>query len=653
MYSIGVDTGGTFTDFVFYDGENFSIEKVLSTPNNPSLAIIEGLEKHLGELTEISALIHGTTVATNALLEKKGALTCLITTKGFEDVLEIKRQNREELYNLFWNSRPPLVDRKFRVGLTERVSSKGQVLKHIKYEELEEIVDFILENKVESIAVSLLNSYVNSQNEQIISSRLFELKIPYTVSSELVPEFREYERTSTTVINSYLIPKVKEYMNYLGESLEGIDVGVMQSNGGLFSLDQSSREPSKIILSGPAGGVVGAFKISEASGRSKIITYDMGGTSTDISLCNEEISFTTENSVDNYPVKVPMIDISTIGSGGGSIAYIDDGGALKVGPASAGADPGPACYGKGEIPTVTDANLVLGRIDPKMFLGGNMNIFPERSFSAIKSLGIPGLNVFEIAESIIDIVNSNMEKALRLISIGKGFDPREFTLVSFGGAGGLHACELAKSTGINEVLFPLNPGTLSAFGMLVADSFKDYSHTQFYIADKEVLSILDEKFAELEEKARNDLKTDNLVFERYIDARYKRQSHELSLPFTDKLISNFHSLHDRVFGYFRKQDDVEIVTLRLRAYLSKQNIDLPLLNNKTSDVTYGLKKVIFNKIETEFKLFYRKDLYPGYEFDGQSLILDINSTLFIPPQTNSTVDKHGNIITKLNSNSNY
>ncbi|MGH7885825.1 MAG: hydantoinase/oxoprolinase family protein [Thermodesulfobacteriota bacterium] len=647
MYSIGVDTGGTFTDFVIYDGHSYTIDKVLSTPDNPSLAIIEGLKKNINNFSDITELIHGTTVATNALLERKGALTCLITTKGFEDVIEIKRQNRKELYNLFWSPKPPLIPPQLRIGVSERINSKGQILKDIDLEQLEKIIFFIKKNKIESVAVCLLNSYINPENESIIETKLKKLKIPVTSSSQLIPEFREYERTSTTVINSYLIPKVKNYMHSLSEFLPDMNISVIQSNGGLISIEKASNEPVKIILSGPAGGVVGAFKISEITGRNKIITYDMGGTSTDISLCNGDISFTTENVIDDLPIKVPMIDISTIGAGGGSIAYMDEGGALKVGPESAGANPGPSCYGKGEKPTVTDANLVLKRIDPEMFLGGKMSVYPERSYSSITSLGISEFTPEEIAESIIDIANSNMEKALRLISIGKGFDTREFTLVSFGGAGGLHACELARSIGVSEVLFPLNAGALSAYGMLLADSFKDYSLTHFYYADDDVYDVLEKKFEELSQRAVNDFGLKSLSFHKIIDARYKRQSHEISLPFSRNLISDFHLLHKKVYGYCKENYEIEIVTLRLRAYSIKKEVDIPLIKKNHLTIAPVNKSAIFKNKNIMLKIYNRNDFFSSFEFDGPALVLEDTATVFLVPETVSKIDDYGNIITSL------
>ncbi|NIQ14121.1 MAG: hydantoinase/oxoprolinase family protein [Candidatus Dadabacteria bacterium] len=648
MYTVGIDTGGTFTDFVFFDGSDFFVHKVLSTPEDPSIAIITGLNDSLSKLSKINEIIHGSTVATNALLERKGARTALITTKGFEDVLEIKRQNRGDLYDLFWNPKPIIVGKNLRFGLSERIDYSGKVLKKLDNREIEVLVGKLQKLKVESIAICFLNSYANSANEFKVEKKLKKLKIPITVSSKLVPEFREYERTSTTVVNSYLIPKVGNYMNSLSNSLKNIDITIMQSNGGAISTDQAAAEPSRIILSGPAGGVVGAFKLCKAIGRDKIITYDMGGTSTDISLCDGDINFTTETVLDDIPIKIPMINISTIGAGGGSIAYIDEGGVLKVGPQSAGANPGPACYGKGLEPTVTDANVILGRIEPDWFLGGKMDIYPDRSYRALSGLELDHNNVTEIAESVINIANSNMERALRVISIGSGYDPREFSLVSFGGAGGLHSCQLAKSIGVSEVIFPFNPGALSAFGMLLADSFKDYGVNFFTFVDEIVWNELDTEFSKMKKRAINDFGNSDLLFEGFVDARYKGQSHELTIKYNKRLKSNFNKEHNKVYGYFKADNRIEIVALRLRAYLDKKKIKIPRLRKSKQKVNSSKKDLIFNNRNIKAKLYKRDDFYNGFKFKGPCVILEKTSTIFIPDKSICEVDKYGNILTRLN-----
>ena len=646
MLSVGIDAGGTFTDFVFFDGKEISVNKVPSTPRDPSIAVLDGLKAHPAEFSRISEIIHGTTVATNALLERDGAKTCLVTTMGFEDVIEIRRQNRERLYDLLWSPPAPLVPPELRFGVSERTDYQGRVFVCPDEAEMQEMKEEISSLGVEAIAVCLLHSYANPENERRVAAALSGLGIPITLSSELVAEFREYERTSTTVLNSYLIPKVNRYMRSLSRALEEKSLSIMQSNGGVISAGQAAGEPAKIVLSGPAGGVVGAFEICALSGRRKIITYDMGGTSTDISLCDGKISFATENTLGGVAIKVPMISISTIGAGGGSIAYIAEGGILKVGPRSAGADPGPACYGKGVLPTVTDANIVLGRMDPGWFLGGGMNIYPERSFEAVRSLS-PGRAAEEIAESVIRISNSNMEKALRVISVGRGYDPREFSLVSFGGAGGLHACGLARSLGMREVVFPRNPGALSAYGMLLADSFKDYGITFFSSADEDRLGETDRKFADLEKLAREDLEREDLRFERHVDARYRRQSHELTIPYSGSMASDFHREHEKAYGYRKESSVVEIVTLRLRAYMPERKINILPVSEAGDEPRFSAKEVVFEGRRIKAGCCEREKLRPGFQFEGPCVLYERTATAFIPPRTACEVDDYGSVIATL------
>ena len=648
MLSVGIDAGGTFTDFVFFDGKEISVNKVPSTPRDPSIAVLAGLKSHPVEFSNISEIIHGTTVATNALLERQGAKTCLVTTRGFEDVIEIRRQNREKLYDLSWSPVAPLVPSELRFGVSERTDYRGRVLASPDEAETMKLGEKISSLGIEAIAVCFLHSYANPENERGVATALAKLGIPITLSSELVAEFREYERTSTTVLNSYLIPKVSEYMRSLSRRLKGKSLSVMQSNGGVISAEQAAEGPAKIVLSGPAGGVVGAFEICALSGRKKIITYDMGGTSTDISLCDGKISFTTENTLGGAALKVPMIHISTIGAGGGSIAYMAEGGVLKVGPRSAGADPGPACYGKGVLPTVTDANIVLGRMDPGWFLGGKMRIYPERSFEALRSLA-PDHPTEDVAESVIRISNSNMEKALRVISVGRGYDPREFSLVSFGGAGGLHACDLARSLGIREVVFPRNPGALSAYGMLLADSFKDYGITFFSSADEDHLEETDRKFADLEKFARADLGRDDLRFEKQVDARYRRQSHELTIPYSGSMALDFHREHERVYGYMKESSVVEIVTLRLRAYIPGRKIKILPAPSEGPEPRFSSKELVFEGRKIRAGCCEREKLRPGFRFEGPCVLYERTATAFIPPDTECEVDDYGSVIVNVGS----
>ena len=654
---IGIDTGGTFTDFVVYDGKKFHAYKVSSTPEDPSKAILSGLEQISESLSDGLDIVHGSTVATNALLERKGARLALITTKGFEDVIEIGRQNRGELYNIFWDAPKPLVDKECRLGIKERTTFEGRVESGVKTADIKKLLLKIRKLRVEGIAISFLHSYANPANERKVAGYLRSLNIPVSVSSEILPEFREYERTSTAVANSYLLPKVKSYMNALSQSIsergdakavsrnkKKNSIAIMQSSGGVITPEQAADEPVRILLSGPAGGVVGSFGVAREMGYSKVIGYDMGGTSTDVSLCDKAPGFTTETRIDGVAIKVPMIDVTTIGAGGGSISYIDTGGVLKVGPESAGADPGPACYGKGTLPTVTDANVVLGRIDPKWFLGGKMRIFPSKSKAALRKLA-RGLKMTmrEVAEGIIKVANANMERALRVISIGRGYDPRDFALVSFGGAGGLHSCELARDMEISTVIFPKDPGVLSALGMLMADRFRDYSLTRFLGEKEDAALRLEEYFKELEQRAKMDFAGGKLKFERYLDMRYKRQAHEITIPFSKNLVRAFHKEHKKLFGYMKPESETEVVTLRLRAVSKKKKLAQTELAAKKRKVSFIKSPLILGGKEISSRIYRRDEFYPGFKFGGPAIVLEKTATLFITPEYQCEVDKWGNI----------
>ena len=648
LINIGIDTGGTFTDFVFFDGQSIEIHKVPSTPKDPSKAIISGIKDFLGIDNLYLDIVHGTTVATNALLERKGARIALITTKGFEDVIEIGRQNRGELYNVFWKAPVPLVPSELRFGLTERTTFEGEILKGIKKSEVLALVSKLKRNKVDGISVCFLHSYANPANEQKVKKYLSTLGIPISTSYEILPEFREFERTSTIVANSYLLPKVKTYMETISKQLPDSSISIMQSSGGVMSPDQAATEPVRIILSGPAGGVVGSVKLAELCGFENIITYDMGGTSTDVALCEKGPKFTTETSIDGIPIKVPMIDITTIGAGGGSIASVDTGGALKVGPESAGADPGPACYGKGKEPTVTDANLVLGRIKPESFLGGRMKIYPRKSLSAMRKLSSKlKLSVEEVAEGILKVANTNMERALRVISIGRGYDPREFALLSFGGAGGLHACELAQAMEINTIVFPKEPGVLSALGMLTADMFKDYSLTVFLNQKEATIKELEKRFASLKENAEMEFSSKSLTYKLFLDLRYKRQSHEITVPYGKNFVASFHRAHKKRYGYSKPKNEVEIITLRLRAIAMKRELEIPQIQSKKIKIKPKKGKIIYDGKKINVEEYNRKHFYSDFKFKGPALVLEKTSTILIPPGYRCHVDNWGNIIAKV------
>ena len=473
LVRVGVDTGGTFTDFVIWkDGRLFN-KKILSTPGDPSEAIWAGIREFL-EGPRRALVIHGTTVATNALLEKKGGRIALITTAGFEDVLALGRQVRRDLYSLSGEDRFILVPTHLRFGLDERILAGGRVEKAPSDAAIRALVKRVRAAGVDAAAVSFLHSYANPRHEARVARSLRKAGLLVSVSSEVLPEYREYERTSTTAVNAYLMPVMDRYLGKLEKKLGRSDLRIMQSNEGYIPPSRARREPIRTALSGPAGGAVAAARLASLAGFRNVVSFDMGGTSTDVSLIDGSIRRTQEGRVGDFPIRVPIIDIHSVGAGGGSIAYSDRGGALRVGPSSAGADPGPACYGKGDLPTVTDADLFLGRIDPEFFLGGRMKIDPGRSAAAIGKLaaGI-GRTPRETAEGIVAVANANMEKAIRVISVERGFDPRLFALLSFGGAGGMHAAEMAGHLGMRRVIVPMNAGVLSAMGLLLADFVKD------------------------------------------------------------------------------------------------------------------------------------------------------------------------------------
>ena len=511
---VAVDTGGTFTDCIWMERGRLRMIKVFSTPADPSQAIAEALSQ-IGAPSGVT-LLHGTTVGTNTLLQRKGARVAFVTTAGFEDTIEIGRQNRPKLYDLTFERVPPLVERGMRFGIGERVEPSGNILQKPSREDLRVLARDVHASGAESIAISTLFSFANPENERAIGRVLEELGLPLSLSHNILPEFREFERASTVVINAYLQPAMQSYLQQLDLRLRQIFSGkskssrvfVMQSNGGITSLEAASRQPVRTVLSGPAGGVVGAVSAARLSGYERVITFDMGGTSTDVALVDGEPRPGNEAEIDGLPVRVPTLDIHTVGAGGGSLARFDAGGALRVGPESAGADPGPICYGRGLQPTVTDANLLLGRLQPDKFLGGSFTLDLERT-RAVTAEWLKRQNVRmslePFAEGVIRVVNANMERALRVVSVERGYDPRQFALVAFGGAGGLHACELAQSLGIPRVIIPAMPGALSAFGILTSDIIKDYSQTLVtQLSAGSRLASLASRFAALESLARRE-----------------------------------------------------------------------------------------------------------------------------------------------------
>ena len=568
--AVGIDTGGTFTDFICFDGGRVRVHKRPSTPDNPARAVLDGLRELLGEDASAAlAITYGSTVATNAVLERKGARVVLLTTAGVEDVLEIGRQTRPDLYALEPEKPPPLVPRGRRVGVAERLTVEGRALRPLSAAVLRRAVAAARRSRAESIAVCLLHSYANPLHERRLGRALAALGVPVSLSHALIAEYREYERTSTTVMNAYVAPVMRRHLSDLQRGVGRAQVRVMQSNGGALSLATAGREAVRTLLSGPAGGAIGALAAARRVGIERIITFDMGGTSTDVSLLDGAARQQTEWTIAGMPVKMPAIDIHTVGAGGGSIAQRDAGGVLKVGPRSAGADPGPACYGRGDEATVTDADLLLGRLVPDAFLGGRMALDVSRARAALGRLARAlNVDVERASEGVVQVVNASMEGAIRRISVERGYDPRDYALVAFGGAAGMHACELAAALGIRRLLVPHHPGLLSAWGAATADLQRDYVQT-IRLTDPDPRTLA-ARLRPLAARARRELAGEGAApqcirIAAVLDVRYRGQSYELQLPMSAGYRAAFHVAHRARYGYADKQRAIEVVNLRVVA----------------------------------------------------------------------------------------
>jgi N-methylhydantoinase A len=684
---LGIDVGGTFTDFCLLDGAGqVRIHKLLTSARDQSVAILQGIADL--QVEPEATVIHGATVATNALLERRGARTALITTEGFRDVLEIGRQTRPDLYALHPTRPTPLVPADWRFEVAERVDKQGAILVPLDVEATDAIVQRLLAEGIESVAVCFLFSFLNPIHERQVRERIAVLggKSAPTISlsSDVLPEYREYERTATTVINAYVAPLMSRYLSNLERGLGEKRLRIMQSNGGIISAEAARTQAARTALSGPAGGVVGAFELARLAGFEQAITFDMGGTSTDVALCPGRVQETTEGTIAGLPLRLPIIDIHTVGAGGGSIARLDAGGALRVGPESAGSDPGPVCYGRAEAQeiTVTDANLVLGRLDAQHFLGGRMTLDLDRARETMQGLARRlSLPLEAAAWGIIRVANSNMERAIRTISVERGHDPRRFTLVAFGGAGPLHACELAAALRIPRVLIPPHPGVLSALGMILADVVKDYSQTVMLPAQEADAGTLDHLFAPLFERARADLHAEGLNNEEItllpsLDMRYVGQSFELTIdigdwifdieatqdsdsfpspiPNTQYSISSFHEAHRQRFTYANEQEPVEIVNLRLKAVgqtAKPQFSQQPAGKLDPKAAHLGYKQVYFADAETPSAarpvptaLYERERLAPGNMVVGPAVVYQLDTTSVVPPGWAATVDGWGNLV---------
>jgi N-methylhydantoinase A len=724
---VAIDTGGTFTDCVWIDHSGrVRMLKVFSTPADPSQAIVEALRKinHQGELV----ILHGTTVGTNTLLERKGARTALVTTAGFEDAIEIGRQARPKLYDFFFDRVEPLVPADLRFGIEERITSDGEILTSPSPANLKSLASEIAAKHPESIALSLLFSFANPKNEQAITEALKPLGVPLSISHQILPEFREYERTSTVVINAYLQPVMQRYLENLEQRARQLSLSehgredkshgahqyvsarveqrfsaaskksklvrvsapelhprganprifLMQSSGGITALAAAASEPVRTVLSGPAGGVVGAAASARASGFPRIIAFDMGGTSTDASLVDGAVSTASQAEVAGLPVGVPMLDIHTVGAGGGSLARFDTAGVLRVGPESAGTSPGPICYGRGTQPTVTDANLLLGCLQPTRFLGGDFILDLDRTRRItrewLKQQGSP-LTLERFAAGVVRVVNATMEKAIRVVSIERGRDPRDFTLVAFGGAGGLHACALAEALSIPHVIVPALPGALSAFGILVSDVVKDYSRTVLWrVSGKIPHPRIKQEFATLEKQAAKDFHQEawqgKINYRRGVDIRYRGQGYELNLPFTRNLLTDFQKEHQRRYGYVHPTREVELVTLRLRAIVKSPPLRATAADGEENDHVGKIAQVgtaalgrpsraklgslsapeapvLFEGKTFSTPVQSREALKPGKTYSGPAIITEYSATTVIPPHQRFHLDSAGNLLIAL------
>jgi N-methylhydantoinase A len=685
MHVLGVDIGGTFTDFVLLHEGRVSIHKLPTTPDDPAQALLAGVAK----LGAPQALVHGTTVATNALLERRGARTALLTTAGFADVLVIGRGTRSSLYDLNVQREPAPVPQEWRLELPERMAADGSIVQPLDEAALAEIVRHLCASEIESVAICFLHSYANPAHEQQAMQALEAAPLPegrprlfVCCSSDVLPEYREYERTSTTVVNAYVAPILDRYLGRLEQELaaQGVDaLRIMASDGGSMSAQAARRLAARTTLSGPAGGVVGARTVAQQAGFSQIISFDMGGTSTDVALCAGALPQTSASYVGDLPVRLPAIDIHTVGAGGGSLARIDAGGALRVGPQSAGAVPGPACYGQGSEPTVTDANLVLGRLRADSFLGGDMALDMGRAEQALLPLAhTTGMDIASVALGIIRVANAAMERAIRAISVERGHDPRAFALVAFGGAGPLHAVYLAQALGMQRVLVPRYPGVLSALGMLTADITRDYVQFLAQRLDEFDLAMLWPHMTRLLEQGRSDLQRDagpgaelRAVFT--LDLRYVGQSHEINTPLVtwehqeaaeaqsvlrstviEEAIQQFHHLHQQQSGHALSSHPIEAVALRLKMIAVTRQREYLAAAERAEASGGGQAPEPIATVEAmldaettqpqQTAIYQRATLRPGVHVRGPAIVVQLDTTTVLPSGWQATIDEHEHML---------
>jgi N-methylhydantoinase A len=680
-WRIGVDSGGTFTDICLFEEKSgrIAVWKVSSTAADPSLAVAEGLAEALIQTSvtasEVAYFGHGTTVATNALIQHRGALAGLITSDGFRDLLEIGRQKRPELYDLQADKPPVIVERWLRLEVPERLRYDGRIETPLDEAAVRNAASALRDAGVEAIAVCFLYSFLDPADENAASSILAKEcpKAFICASHEVAPEFREYERMSTTVVNAYLGPIMASYIRALGDRLIalGIDATphLTQSNGGVIDFEAAARLPVRTVLSGPSAGVVGAQVTARLAGVQDIITFDMGGTSTDVALLQGgEARLAREAVVHGYPIKAPMLDIRTVGAGGGSIAFVDSGGLLKVGPRSAGADPGPACYDRGnDEPTVTDANIVLQILNPAYLLGGRMKVRSDLARAAIHRLAARlGMDALAIADGIIAVVTANMVRAIRVISVERGHDPRDYTLVAFGGAGPLHAARLAAELEIRRVLVPRNPGILCATGLLMADLRGDFAVTRLMPLSSAKLGEVEAIIVELRQRceawfAERGIDAHARRVTMSVDMRYSGQNYELSVPLPlgvvrpetiDGLAAGFAAAHQRLYGFVADEEPMQLVTFRAEATGIVPKADIRPTEDAGPDpraAEFGRRDVWLREAGAfvSCPLYNRERLIPGNRIEGPAIVEQMDATTLIVPGAVATVDSYLNLILEL------
>ncbi|HUB17870.1 MAG TPA: hydantoinase/oxoprolinase family protein [Acidobacteriaceae bacterium] len=654
-----IDTGGTFTDCVFLERGELRVLKVFSTPADPARAVLDALgQVRPGDAVDVR---HGTTIGTNAMLERRGARVAFIATEGCEDIIAIGRQTRAALYDWFAPVPVCLVPRELRFGVGERVSAEGTVLRSPSENDLAVLARAVGESGATAAAISLLFSFANPETERRIEAALRELGIPISASHRILPEFREYERASTTVVNAYLAPGMQDYLLQLERQVaaqhQGSRVDVMQSSGGIVSARVAVEEPVRTVLSGPAGGVLGACRVAEWAGFDRVIGLDMGGTSTDVFLSDATrggVSRSRESVVAGMPVSVPMLEIHTVGAGGGSIARFDEGGMLRVGPESAGADPGPVCFGRGTNATVTDANLLLGRLDAASFLGGSVPLDRDRTETIMGEQKGVLPSVEHFCAGILRVVETEMDKAIRVISVEQGYDPRNFALVGFGGGGPVHACALARALRIPTVLIPAMPGALSALGILLADVVRDHART--VMLPGEAIGELSSMFAELETRARNEFAAEGLAgtAEYSLDLRYAGQGYELNVPWQEtvaaKSIGTFHRLHQQRYGFCDEQKPTQIVNLRLRMTAAGERYApsrRELTPGNGNAACYAERPIYFDGKFLPSRFYQRDQLVPGDAMRGPAMITEYTSATVLPPYCQASVDGFTNLVIRI------